>query len=92
MCPLHWEVWGALGRDKVATGPDREGSRVKRWMGEWLVLMVVEGGKVERRPSLSLFEDQWDISGLGNEEAGDWDSFAVIAGTLLPILMSMAQL
>ncbi|TNN43006.1 hypothetical protein EYF80_046803 [Liparis tanakae] len=78
------------------------GSREKAWwLGEWLWLLLddVDRGKVERRPSLSLLDrgwemavGQWEISEFENGEAGNWDSLEVMAGTLMPILMSMAPL
>lgn len=92
----QWEDWGVLG----SAWTDREGSREKTWwLGERLLLLEADRGKVERRPSLSLLDrgwemaaGQWEISGLENGEAGSWDSLEVMAGTLMPILMSMAPL
>lgn len=87
---------------RAAVWPDREGSREKTWcLGErlWLLLVDDDIGKVEHRPSLSLLDrgwemavGQWEISELEKGEAGNWDSLEVMAGTLMPILMSMAPL
>lgn len=35
---------------------------------------------------------QWEISGLENVEAGNWESLEGMAGKLMPILMSIAPL